>query len=99
MNFLEKTLKLNPKDSEASVVFAKIMAKESHFNEAEKIMIDAIKQNPYDANLHYTIAQFYKESGQHENYIAELKEALNNADTLAFAARLLENEIKLAQQN
>ena len=99
IDFLEKTLELNPKDNEASIVFAKIMAKHNNLVESTEILIDAIHQNPYDANLHYTLARLQKEAGNQDEYIAELKEALNNSDTLSFEPRLLENEIKLAEQS
>ena len=97
--FLKKTLELNPKDNEASVVFAKIMAKQNNLESAVKIILEAIKQNPYDADMHYTLARIYKEEGNNEGYLEELKEAMNNSDSLSFEPRLLENEIRLAVQD
>ena len=75
------------------------MAKQNNLESAVKIILEAIKQNPYDADMHYTLARIYKEEGNNEGYLEELKEAMNNSDSLSFEPRLLENEIRLAVQD
>ena len=79
-DYLKKTLELNPKDDNASLILSKILKKEDDLNGALKILRSAISNNPYNGDLNYAISQIYKVIGQKEEYEYFLKEALNNQE-------------------
>ena len=92
--YLQKTLELNPKDDNASIILSKIFAKEKDYETAINLLEDALENNPYNGEVYYTLAHLFKETGDIENYKQGLKEALNNHDTLKISIKQLQSELK-----
>ena len=94
---MQKTLDLNPKDDNASVIYSKILAKENRFDEAIMLLKNALLNNPYNGDVNYTLAHYYKETGDQEHYKYHLKEALNNHDSLTVSIKQLKLEYEAVQ--
>ena len=90
--YLQKTLELNPKDDGASIILSKIYAKDERFDEAIELLNSSIGFNPYNGDVHYTLAHMYKEIGDLENYKTHLQEAMNNQSTLTYSLKQLQSE-------
>ena len=95
--YLLKTLELNPKDDNASIILAKIYAKEDKFNDGINLLKKALQNNPYNGDVHYTIANFYKQVNDTKQYLHHLKEAMNNYQTLSTDIKQLQFEYEKAQ--
>ena len=93
---LDKTIELNPKDEQAYINYAKILAKMGLFEDAKNMLMYAINECPDIGNLYYYIAQIAKYEGNKASYIENLNNALQNRGTLTINPDRIMNEIEKA---
>ena len=88
-------MELNPKDDGASIILSKIYAKDGKFDKAIELLNSSISFNPYNGDVHYTLANMYKEIGDLSKYKLHLQEAMNNQSTLTYRLKQLQSEWNL----
>ena len=76
------------------MILSKLYAQKNDLKKALKLLQTAIKNNPYNGEVNYTIAHVYKELGDTEQYQYHLKEAMNNYETLSTDLKQLQFELK-----
>lgn len=74
-------------------LFCKMLAQNNKPQEAARLLENALKNNPYDGNLHYVLARVYKEAGNIELYALHLQEAVKNPDNLPFDVKFVQKEL------
>ena len=82
--YLLKTIEFNKNDIEAYKLLTKIFIKENDFEEIISILETRLDEEE-NGDLSYILAQVYKIIGQKEDYIDNLKDALENKLTLTFS--------------
>lgn len=91
---LRKTIELNPIDVEAYKILTKILTKDSEFNEANEVMLDALSNCEKSGDLFYIIAETYKNIADYENCQSYFEEAIKNYQTLSTPVETVKNELK-----
>ncbi len=90
---LKKTLEFNPKDINAYEIYAKILAKESLFEEANNIMETAINNCGAVGDLYYIWAQIHKLTKNNSDYVKCMNNALKFNNTLSVSPKLVKKEL------
>ncbi|MBQ6516170.1 tetratricopeptide repeat protein [bacterium] len=96
--YLNQTLKYNPHDIDAYKLIAKIYIKNSMFDEAKTLIINALDENENNGDLCYTISQIGKYMKDYNLYEQGLTEAINNPDTLTYPIDIVEKELEILQK-
>ena len=99
IEYLEKTLELNPKDIDAYKIYAKVLFATGEMYKAEEILQKALQHNPYHGDLYYYLAKLAQKNNDSETYIERLEEALANEETLSVPIKSVKIELKKAQSN
>lgn len=90
---LKKTLEFNPRDIEAYKIYSKILIKLDMLKEAQELIHNAIKENQYEADLFYILAQIYKAENDSQGYEKALNIALKNYKSLSFSVKEVKKEL------
>ena len=90
---LKKTIELNPRDIPAYKTYSKLLIKIDLVEDAQHLIENAIKDNVYEADLYYILAQIYKLQNNLERYEKALKLALKNYQTLSYSPKLVKKEL------
>lgn len=94
---LHKTLKINPKDIEASKLLTQIYLRAEDYENANKIMQNAIEQNPYQGDLYYFMSKTVPQDVTlQSNY---LKKALELYKSLTINSDQIKRELKQLKLN
>ena len=90
---LSKTIELNPKDSEAYTIYAKIMAQQNMFDEAKMVINTAFENGVKTGNLYYLLYQLDKNLGNRDELKTDLNFALQYKSTLSVPERIIQKEL------
>ena len=98
IEYLEKTLELNPKDIDAYKIYAQVLTILGETIKAEEIILKALNYNPYCGDLYYYLAKLAQKNNDIEEYIERLQQAIENEETLSFPIKAVKNELKKVQK-
>ena len=97
IEYLNKTIKINPNDVPAIKFLIKILSKNRNYAEAEKILKQATTKMPLEADLFYLFAQLYKTMNSKINYLKYLKYTEKKSSTFTGNFEALLKEIEEAE--
>lgn len=93
INNLKQTIKINPKDIGAYKTLAAIYIDQKEPDKALNELETAILENSDNGDLHYSLAQVFKNMEETEDYIFHLKKALSHSNTLTVSKEQVQLEL------
>ena len=84
LQYLQKTLQYNPKDTEAIKIIVQIYTKQERYTEALDTLQTGLEANVNNGDLFYLSSRVFKLMGNEENSYLALQQAVLSRDTLTF---------------
>ena len=91
INYLKKTLSINPKDNDASKLLAQIYLRAENYEKAREVIQNALNDDPYNADFYYFLAKTYPNDKQ--NQIEYLSKAMENVQKLTISTSQIRREL------